>query len=113
MRKSLINLPIVTPVPLFMQSFLPSIPQPVHSRNINEASEKLASEICAQFGNSRSLKSESKGIKVIKNVIDVVQPIIENKMGITFKSHLSDNFSIRGIVSSSQNRKSVVNTVKN
>lgn len=34
MRKSLINLLIVTPVPLYMQSFLPSIPQPVHSRNI-------------------------------------------------------------------------------
>lgn len=45
-------------------------------------------------------------------MIDVVQPIIENKMGIAFKSHLSDNFSVKGIVSPSQNRKSVENTVK-
>lgn len=45
-------------------------------------------------------------------MIDVVQPIIENKMGITFKSHLSDNFSVKGIVSPSQNRKSVEKTVK-
>lgn len=81
-------------------------------KHINEASEKLASEIFAQFGNSRSPNSESKGIKVIKNMIDVVQPIIENKMGITFKSHLSNNFSVKGIVSPSQNRKSVENTVK-
>lgn len=81
-------------------------------KHINEARETLTSEICAQFGNSRSPNSESKGIKVIKNMIDVVQPIIENKMGITFKSHLRDNFSVKGIVSPSQNRKSVENTVK-
>lgn len=30
----------------------------------------------------------------------------------TFKSHLSDNFSVKGIVSPSQNRKYVENTVK-
>lgn len=33
-------------------------------------------------------------------------------MRITFKFHLSDNFSVKGIVSPSQNRKSVENTVK-
>lgn len=81
-------------------------------KHINEARETLTSEICAQFGNLRSPNSESKGIKVIKIKIDVVQPIIENKMGMTFKSHLNDNFFVKGIVSPSQNRKYVENTVK-
>lgn len=44
-------------------------------------------------------------------MIDAVQSIIENKMGITFKSHLSDNLYVKGIVSPSQNRQSVENTV--
>ena len=63
-------------------------------QRVSEACLNLAEHVISKFQNSKSPTSApKKGINMMKNVVDMLQPVIEDKTGINFTNQLSKNIN--------------------
>lgn len=62
----------------------------INQKQIYEACENLTEHVISKLKKTRSRKSSQRqGINVMKDVVDILQTIVENKIGTTFKTKLS------------------------
>lgn len=59
-----------------------------------EACENLTEHVISKFKNITTPKSSQRqDINIMKDVVDILQPIVENKIGTTFRTKLSQNIT--------------------
>lgn len=73
-----------------------------------EACENLTEHVISKFKKTTSPKSSQRqGINIMKDVVDILQPIVENKIGTTFRTKLSQNITCSSSVVSPGEQKNV------
>lgn len=85
-----------------------------NQKQIYEACENLTEHVISKFKKTTSPKSSQRqGINIMKDVVDIMQPIVENKIGTTFKTKLSQNITCSSsVVSPGEQKKSVEMSIK-
>lgn len=85
-----------------------------NQKQIYEACENLTEHVISKFQKTTSPKSSQRqGINIMKDVVDILQPIVENKIGTTFRTKLSQNITCSSsVVSPGEQKKCVEMSIK-